>query len=118
MITFIEFIKEYKEFIIGALTLIISIVLIFIKRRPKTVDDFISSLDEVCNVIPSLIIKAEVPGNGLAKKKEVLSDCFSILKKHICRDLSKFEYDLAYKKFDSSIELILSTPQKKAVEVC
>lgn len=118
MNNFINFLQEYKSLIVSFATFILTLILIFIKRRPKTLDDFVSSLDEVLVTVPSIINSVECPGNGLAKKKEVLSISIHLLQKKLGRDISKSELDYAYRKIDSSIELILSTPQKKGVEVC
>lgn len=114
MNNFIQFFSEYKEVLIGGLTLIVTIILLFIKRRPKTIDDFLWLVDNVCAyVLPSAIAKVEIPGNGLAKKKEVRDVALSVITKKLCRTLTDSEKSLALKTIDESIEAILSTPQKK-----
>lgn len=113
MSAFIEFLKEYKEVLVSGFCLISTIVLILIKRRPKTIDDFLMIVDEVCLSLPTLINKVECVGNGLAKKKEVRSSALGVISKQLGRSLSESEISFALKTIDSSIEDILSTPQKK-----
>lgn len=113
MNTFIDFLKEYKEVLITGLTLIITLVFMFIKRRPKTIDDFLYTIDEVICKLPIFINSVESPGFGLSKKKDVLSKSINLLTSKLGRDLSETELTYALNKFDSSIESILSTPQKK-----
>lgn len=113
MDSFVNFLNENKVLLISIVTLILSVILIFIKKRPKTIDEFISIIDEIIGLLPGFINKVEIPNNGLMKKKEVLSMCFNLVKKKLGRELSNSELDYAYKKFDDSIEAILSTPQKR-----
>lgn len=114
MNNFIQFLSDYKCLLVSGLTLILTIILLFIKKRPKTIDDFLWLVDYVCAyVLPSAISKAEFPGNGLAKKKEVMDVALSVITKKLGRTLSDSEKSLALKFIDESIEAILSTPQKK-----
>lgn len=114
MDSFIQFLSEYKSVLVGGFTLVLTIVLLFIKKRPKTIDDFLLIIDEVCAFsLPSFISKVEVPGNGLSKKKEVRDLALSKVSRLLGRSLSDSEKTLALKTIDESIEAILSTPQKK-----
>ena len=114
MNSFLQFLSDYKSLLVSGATLILTILLLFIKKRPKTIDDFLWLVDNVCAyVLPSAISKAEIPGNGLAKKKEVRDVALTVITKKLGRVLTDSEKSLALKSIDESIEAILSTPQKK-----
>lgn len=115
MIEFISFIKEYKEVILSSVCLILTLICILVKRKPKTIDEFYLLMDEVIVKLPSFINSVEVSGNGLDKKRKVLSSALSLLTKKLGRDLSIAESEYFVSKISNSIEMILSTPQKKGV---
>ena len=114
----IEFLKEYKEVLVSCLAVILTFICMFVKRKPKTIEEFILILASVLNELPTLINKVEVPGNGLAKKKEVRSLAISLCEAKLGRHLSSHEEDIAFVNIDKQVEDILTTPQKKGVSKC
>lgn len=113
---FLNWLDNYKSLLVSGITLILTIVLLFIKKRPKTIDEFLRIVDNVCAyVLPSTILKVEVPGNGALKKKEVRNVALNVITKKLGRVLTDFEKSLALQSIDESIEAILSAPQKKQV---
>ena len=114
----IEFLNEYKEVLVSGLAVILTLICMLIKRKPKTIEEFALILNSVLNDLPSLINKVEVPGNGLAKKKEVRSLAISLCEAKLGRHLSSHEEDIAFVNIDKQVEDILTTPQKKGVSKC
>lgn len=110
----IRILQDYKEVIIGVLCVFLSFIAILVKRKPKTIDDFLLIVKEVCVSLPDLINSVEMPGNGFSKKVKVENCSLVLVRKALGRELSKTEREFALKEIDSSIEAILSTPQKKA----
>ena len=47
MTDFVEFCREYWFQIAAGVAFIIEIIFIFVKRKPKTVDDFLLAMNEV-----------------------------------------------------------------------
>lgn len=112
----IAFLKDYKEYILLAFSLILVLLdflILFIKRRPKTYDDFKQCLSDVLSVLPSLILSVEEPGNGSAKKEKVLKSALEIFKNRLGRCLSDSENSIVEKVVSRQVEIILSTPQSK-----
>ena len=114
----IDFLKEYKEVLVSGLVVILTLICMLIKRKPKTIEEFALILNSVLNELPSLINKVEIPGNGLAKKKEVRSLAISLCEAKLGRHLSPLEEDIAFVNIDKQVEDILTTPQKKGVFKC
>jgi len=110
---FIAFIKEYKEVLIGAVCVLISIISLFIKRKPKTLDDFLVLLKEVCLSLPELINQVEESGHGDRKKFLVQTSAINLMSKKLGRKLTEKEMDVVNSEVAECIEAILSTPQKK-----
>ena len=115
MTEFIEFCREYGVYCLTFLCFVIEIVLIIIKRKPKTVDDFLLALNEVRTKLPELISKVECPGNGEVKKNKVMEIAEKALTKSISRGLSDKEFAAVRKILSDDIEAILSTPTKKEI---
>ena len=110
---FVKFIREYGVYILESLTFVCFVITLFIKRRPKTLDDFLYCLSEVRSNLPAFISKVECPGNGSTKKAAVLKAADSMLSHKLGRKTTKKESEIAANLFSSDIEAILSTPQKK-----
>lgn len=123
MEAFVNFIKEYGSTIIAALSVIVGIVAVLVKRRPKTLDDFREYVFEVVQDLPDIINLCEdqcstLPGSqGAVKKSLALTSACSALRSLLGRSLSKTEGEYAVSVFSKSIEDILSTPQKKGDEL-
>lgn len=109
----IDFIKGNKELFISALTLIVSIVALCIKRKPKTLDDFTLVVSEVLSVVPILCSKVERVGEGASKKNEVISSSLELVRQRLGRILSPKEREIVINKVSEQIEEVLKAPQKK-----
>lgn len=110
---FFDFILENRKEIICFLTLIVGVISIFIKRKPKTIDDFTLALSEVINLVPELIIKFEEPSHGTEKKEKVISSALRLVKLSLGRSLTNSEKSIITSKVSEKIETILATPKKK-----
>ena len=67
---FIEFLKTYWFQLATGLFSVIEIILIVIKRKPKSIDDFRLAVSEVLTFIPEYVKKVEKPGNGEDQKHD------------------------------------------------
>lgn len=110
---FFNYCRQNPALIIGILTLIAEIVFIFVKKRPKTVDDFVFALNEICKDMADIVSYVESPGNGEVKKSKAIEIACGLLSKRLNRDLTDKEKVVAVKSFDSCIESVLSAPTKK-----
>lgn len=113
MDSFINFLREYKEVILSALAVLLTFICILIKRKPKTLDDFTLALSDVLNFVPSLVIKAEEPKNGEAKRDKVLQASLSLMSSSLQRALTSKERSIVIKSVSEQIESVLTAPQKK-----
>lgn len=109
----LEFLKEWNPIIVPGLVLILDLLIIFLKRRPKTLDDFENCLKDVLNILPSYIRDVECEGHGDEKKKKVVRNSLSLLERRLGRNLSIRENRYAEKAISGQVENVLSTPQKK-----
>lgn len=112
----IEFIDQYGIMILCALSIILELILLVFKKRPKTFDDFVSILCEVSLSLPSMISSVEVVGHGFEKKVSVIAESEKLVQKKLGRSLSEKEVKIFNDFISSQIELILSTPQKKEIK--
>ena len=110
---FLEFMNTYKEVILTCVAIIITLVGVLIKRKPKTIDDFKLAVSEVLALVPDLIIKVERPNCGMEKKLEVINACVDGVKKSLGRELSNSEILYLKDEVSKQIEEVLSTPKKK-----
>lgn len=108
-----EYCRQNPVLILSVLTLIVEVIVIFVKRRPKTLDDFVFALNEVRSMVAVLVEKVEVPGNGEIKKAAVIKSLVSSLSTVIGRELTEKEKGYAVKIFETDIENVLSAPKKK-----
>lgn len=113
MIEFVNFCREYGLYILTFLCFVISSILTIVKRKPKSVDDFLLALSDVCADLPDIIKSVECPGKGDQKKLMVINIAHSKLEKRLSRCLSYREIETIDKKLSAQIETILSTPKKK-----
>lgn len=113
MTEFIEFLKLYWRELLVGVCFVLEIIFIFIKRKPKSVDEFKAACDEVVGLIPTLVNSVERPGHGEEKKILVISRAISLFERLIGRKLSDAEKLAAEKRFSDTIELVLTTPVKK-----
>lgn len=116
---FVNFIKEYGAIILAALSAVLGFVCMIIKKRPKTLDEFLYIVDEVLKDVPYMVSIEEMKvgsGHGDQKKALVLTDACKRIKSKLGRDLSKEESDYCLSVVSSMVEAVLDTPQKKGVE--
>lgn len=113
MNAFIEFIKEYWFQIAYGCFTALMIVLIIIKRKPKSIDDFKLALFEALSFVPELVISRERSGEGSSKKSEVLLSIRRYISSKLGRDLSVSEEAMINAQAALKIETVLSTPKKK-----
>ena len=111
----IDFIEKYGLYILALCSILLEFILILIKRKPKTFDDFVSILSECALSLPSMISLVEVPGKGYEKKLNVIDSFKKLVSKKLGRDLSTKEERIFNDFVSSQIELILTTPQKKEI---
>lgn len=108
----INFLSVYWRDILSALAIVVSIVLLVIKKKPVKVVDTIKEV--ICRLLPGLILDAEriyqVSGLGEAKAQYVLDLLVKVLKEFGYGDdvISQYLPFMA-----DQLEAILSTPQKK-----
>ena len=111
----LEFIKEYKEVLVSGLAVILTIVCMIIKRKPKTLDDFHFIVCEALNYVSEFCALVERPGNGSSKKREVILAVRALVVKALGRSLSPSEVSYVDKETDKQVELVLRAPTKKEV---
>lgn len=116
---FLNFLNAYKEVIISIFACLLTIICIFAKRRPKTLDDFLMIVDEALLQVPTFINKVECPGNGADKKSLVVGSVSSLVSRKLGRKLSDSERDYLLIQASDTIESVLSTPTKKeSIRIC
>lgn len=111
----IAFIEKYGLYILAIFSILLELIVILIKRKPKTFDDFVSILSECALSLPSMISSVEVPGKGYEKKIAVIDSFKKLVSKKLGRALSNKEMKIFSDFVSSQIELILTTPQKKEI---
>ena len=110
---FIDFLRENWKFVLTLVLCLVEIVFIFVKRKPKSIDDFKLCLNEVLATVPELVISRERPGEGDLKKSEVEISAKKLLERRLGRGLTVKECLLVKSLVDEKIETVLSTPTKK-----
>ena len=109
----LDFLKEWSPVIVPGLIVFFDVLLLLLKRKPQTIDDFFHAIEVVVGNLPSYINKVEVPGNGADKRLKVISLARKALLSILGRDLSVSEYRYFETTISGQIEDVLSTPQKK-----
>lgn len=104
----IDFLKENWRFLLDAVVLVASVVILCIKKKPVKVIDTIK--EYITRLLPYCICEAEKTDLKRENKKVfALQVLYSLLK--------EFGYEEVYDQYRSyameQIEIILSTPQKK-----
>ena len=110
-----NFLKEYGVYILTFACFVIELVFIFIKRKPKTVDDFLYCLNEIRTLVPLYVSDVEVPGNGDIKKSTVIQVLTSLFEKKLGRKITDRECVILTEFLDKDIEAVLTAPTKKGV---
>lgn len=109
----IQFIKDYWTYISVVILVLFDLIVLLVKRRPKTLDDFKVIVSESLCRLPDMINYVEVPGQGAEKKAKVKTLLIGLVEKRLGRVLTKKENSLVEELSDSQIEAILTTPTKK-----
>lgn len=110
---FVDFLRENWKFVLAMLLALVELIFIFIKRKPKSIDDFKLALSEALSNIPELVISRERPGQGELKKLEVEVCAQKYIERRLGRGLSTQECLLTKNAIGEKIETVLSTPTKK-----
>lgn len=115
MTEFINFLKDYGVYILTGICFVVEIVIIFIKRNPKTIDDFLYCLNEIRTLVPLYVSDVECPGNGETKKVAVIQVLTSIFENKLGRKITDKESVIVADFLDKDIEAVLTAPTKKGV---
>ena len=115
MTEFIEFCREYGVYILTFACFVIEVIFIFIKRKPKSIDDFLYCLNEIRLLVPEVVSKVEKPGNGEAKKSTVIKVLSSLFEQKLGRKITEKESAIVLDFLASDIEAVLAAPQKKEI---
>lgn len=110
---FLDFLQQYKELLACGLCIVFSLITFIIKKKPMSLDEFILAVKNVCLALPEIINDVEAPKNGALKKARVEVVALNIIRKSLGRSLTQNERSYFIDEIDKTIELILSTPQKK-----
>lgn len=112
---FIEFLKEYWFQLATGIFAVVEVILLIIKRRPKSLDDFKLALLDALAAVPDYVCQVEVPGNGAEKRAKVLKACVALISKKLGRSLTDSEVALVSQSIIEQVETVLSTPTKKEI---
>lgn len=109
-----EFFINYWREIIWILSAVISLVCLFIRKKPVKVVDTVREV--IIRLLPYCISQAEklINATGADKKEYALSLLWKLLSEIV--SVSSEDLSSMYSEFASDeVEVILSTPQKKGV---
>lgn len=115
MTEFIEFCREYGVYILTFACFVVEIIFIFIKRKPKTVDDFLYCLNEIRLKVPNVVAAVEAPGNGEVKKATVIKYLTKDFEKVLGRKITERECVIVSDLISKDIEAVLAAPHKKEI---
>lgn len=115
MTEFFNFCREYAVYILGGLCFVFQVVCLLVKRRPKTVDEFLYALNEVRLLVPGYVKAVECPGNGDTKKKAVIKIIEDLLARKLKRNITDKECAILDSLVDADIEAVLAAPTKKEI---
>lgn len=109
----LDFLKSYGELIASGILFVMAVITLIVKRRPKTIDDFVQVLSDTIEQLPKMINFVERKGFGEEKKEEVLIGSLKHVSRLLHRNLTNNEILTVRQKVGEQLEAILSTPQKK-----
>lgn len=112
----VDFLVKYWQYISIAVLVVLDIVTMIIKKRPKKFDEINQLITEAIAKIPGFVIQAEETGkdiDGADKKQLVLGWCFTFIENVLKRDLTGSEELYCYKALSYFIESVLTAPTKK-----
>lgn len=112
----VNFLRDYWQYISIVLVILFDILILIVKRRPRTIDDFLIALNEGLALVPVLVKQVECVGNGAKKKNDVISAVVQFVACHLGRSLTNKESEIATIYASNQIEAVLAAPQKKEVK--
>lgn len=114
----IDFLIAHWRIILSVVLLLVSFLLLLIRKRPKTfIDTFGCVKEAILERLPLLISLCERPGNGSEKLDEVIVYCLQYIETEVIgRQMSDIERSYFTDFISKYVEAILMTPQKKGVK--
>lgn len=112
---FIEFLKKYWFQLACGCYALLMIILVTIKRKPKSISDFKLCLQEALARVPEYVIHVEEPGNGQEKLAKVVKLGLAYISNKLGRSLSDDEAAICLEQIVKKVETVLCTPTKKEV---
>ena len=112
----IQFIQDYWQYISVAIIFVFEIILMFIKKKPMSLDAFQEAWNEALKKIPSFIYSAECLSDeytGEGKKEIVITRTLSYIQERLGRQLTEKEVSRVEGSISSFIEAVLYCPTKK-----
>lgn len=103
-----SFIKNHYELIISCVLVLLSLILQLLKKKP-VLNKLAEIKARILEVLPLLIQKVEVPGDGSTKKVLVLKEIQLL----VAKEFKFFDFNVLLDFVSQAIEEILSCPQKK-----
>lgn len=111
----VDFLKSNRDWIIAVALFILELLVLILKKRPKTLDNFCALINEAAALVPSWCSDVERPGEGSNKKLQVMICARNFVTKHLGRQLDQKEIDMLDQVMSAQIENVLSCPTKKEV---
>lgn len=110
----VYFLRDYWPYISVVLVLLADVVIILIKRRPKSYDAFVSAIQEILVKVPMFVCMAETEKTfGMEKKEYVLHHLLSYIQKRLGYELNDKQLDYFYSSVSWMVEKVLAAPTKK-----
>jgi len=103
-----DFIKNHYELIISCVLVLLSLILQLLKKKP-VINELAEIKNRILEVLPLLIQKVEVPGDGSTKKVLVLKQIQLL----VAKEFKFYDFNVLLDFVSNAIEEILSCPQKK-----
>lgn len=110
---FVEYLKVHPELIASFILFVLAIITLIVKRKPKSLDEFVSILSDVCSSVSSKMVSVEVPGHGIEKKEKVISLCLAEMSTRLHRVLTDKESAIVRLNVSDQIESVMDAPHRK-----
>lgn len=112
---FVNYLKDHPELIASAILFVLALITLIIKRRPKSLDEFVSILSDVVTGVADYMNQVEVPGNGIIKREKVISLCTEEMSKRLKRPLTVQEEAVVRLNVSDQIEKVMDAPHRKEI---
>lgn len=109
---FSQFLVDNWQYISSAIAAIFSIIIIIIKKRPKTLDDFVEALNYSLTLVPQQCAVVEHDGDGSEKKRQVVKFAVNSVRNSLHRELTDAEVALIEKRASVLVEDVLDAPHR------